>query len=286
MKNILFLIIILIVFTGCTDNKMNSQKNLRIAKDFYIKNKYDSAIVYLNRAVKLDTSNSEAYYCLSISNYKINNLGEAIKFVDIAEHKKYNSDSTANLKLKILYDQQKYDDFIVICDRLIKKNSSNYKIYFEKSTALFNKANNVESIDEKIELLKKAMDNINISLKLNNTNKETFVLRGAIRFALEDFKGAINDFDLVIRSVKKDSSLLSITYRYKGLTEKSIDNLSYAEILLDSAIWFNKESSILYYNRGDIRFGLNKFESACDDYRKSLELGENAAVDRIRERCK
>lgn len=286
MKNPLLIVLLLTVFASCTDNKMKSQKDLQVAKEFYLKSKYDSAIVYLNHAVKLDTSNSEAYYYLSKSNYKINNLGEALKFVDIAEHKKYNSDSTDNLKLKILFDQEKYDEFIANCDRLIKKNSSDYKIYFEKSTALFNKADKVESNDEKVDLLKKALDNINISLKLNNTNKETFILRGAIRFALDDFKGAINDFNLVIIAEKKDSTLLSKAYRYKGLTEKSIDNLTYAETLLDSAISFNKELGVLYLNRGDIRFRLDKFESACDDYRKSLELGENTAVDRIRERCK
>jgi len=121
---------------------------------------------------------------------------------------------------------------------------------------------------------------------LNKGDNETFVLRGAIRYALSDNLGAIGDFDMAISQEKKDSSIISIAYRYKGLTENDLNNLRYAESLLDSAIIFEKKQAILYINRGDIRISLNKTDMACEDYRKALELGDNDAIDRIRENCK
>ena len=181
---------------------------------------------------------------------------------------------------------EKYDDYIEYCNKLISKNSSNYKMYFNKATALFNKANDAKTSETRVEQLKDALENVNISLNLNKDDNETFVLRGAIRFALADNKGAIGDFDMAISKEEKDSSIISIAYRYKGLTEKDLKNLSVAESLLDSAIIFEKKHAILYINRGDIRISLNKADLACEDYRKALELGDKDAIDRIREKCK
>ncbi len=55
---------------------------------------------------------------------------------------------------------------------------------------------------------------------------------------------------------------------------------------LDSLIILEKDQSLHYINRGDIRISLKKVALACEDYRKALDFGNNEAVDRIRENCK
>lgn len=286
MKKITFLTtLILLVLFSCNDNRNKSLSQLQAGKEYYENDKYDSSLTSLNDAIRLDSSNSEAYYYLSKTNYQIGNYNEGLKYLNLAEKRKFNPDSIEVLKLKILFAMEKYDDYIEYCDKLISKNSSNYKMYFNKSKALFNKADDATS-ETSVDLLKEALKNVNISLNLNKGDNETFVLRGAIRYALADNVGAIGDFDMAISQEKKDSSIISIAYRYKGLTEKDLNNLSYAESLLDSAIIFNKKHAILYINRGDIRISLNKTDMACKDYRKALEFGDNDAIDRIRENCK
>lgn len=286
MKKTTFLLVLfLLMLFSCNDIRNKSLSKLQTAKKYYENNKYDSSLTSLNDAIRLDSSNSEAYYYLSKTNFKIDNYNEALKYLNLAEKLQFNSDSIEALKLRILFEMEKYDDYIESCDRLISKNSSNYKMYLNKATALFNKANDATS-ETRVELLKDALKNVNISLKLNKEDNKTFVLRGAIRYALADNVGAIGDFDMAISQEKKDSSVISIAYRYKGLTEEGLNNLSYAESLLDSAILFAKKNAVLYINRGDIRISLNKTDMACKDYRKALEFGDNDAIDRIRENCK
>lgn len=284
-KSIFLTTLFLLTLFGCNDNKHKSLSQLEAGKKYFENDKYDSSLTCLNDAIRLDSSNSEAYYYLSKTNYQIDNYNEGLKYLNLAEKRKFNSDSIKVLKLKILFAMEKYDDYIEYCDKLISKNSSNYKMYFNKATALFNKALDATS-ETSVDLLKDALKNVNISLNLNKGDNETFVLRGAIRYALSDNLGAIGDFDMAISQEKKDSSIISIAYRYKGLTENDLNNLRYAESLLDSAIIFEKKQAILYINRGDIRISLNKTDMACEDYRKALELGDNDAIDRIRENCK
>lgn len=284
-KLIIFFLLLCILHLSCKNKKHESLSQLNEGKRFYETNKFDSTLFYLNNAIKLDTLNSEAYYYLSKTNYQIENYEEGFKYLNIAEKKKFNSDSIEVWKLKFLFAMENYEEYIEYCDKLINKNSSNYKMHFNKAKALFNKANDA-SAETKLTLLKDALKDVNISINLNNGDNVAFVLRGAIRNALEDNLGAISDFDIAINREKKDSSIISYAYRYKGLTEQDLNNLSYAESLLDSAIIFMKVHAILYIDRGNIRILLNKTDFACEDYRKALELGDNDAIDYVLKHCK
>lgn len=284
--NSMLTILIILALLSCNNKKQQSIKQLEIGKENYFKGNFDTSITFLNSAINIDSSNAEAYYFMGKVNYQIENYIESLKYLNLAEQKKYNHDSVQEMKLEILFTMKKFDDYIDLCNKLISKNASNYKIYFNKATALFNIANNAASTENKIEKLKEALDNVNISLNLKKNDYETFVLRGAVRFALSDNKGAISDFDIAIKNEKKDSSIISIAYRYKGLTEIELNNLNYAESLLDSAILFQKNNSILYINRGDIRILLKKIDLGCEDFRKAFEYGDNEVIERIRENCK
>jgi tetratricopeptide (TPR) repeat protein len=278
--------LILLTILGCNDNRHQSLGQLDLGKKHLENDKFDSSLTCLYNAIKLDSLNSEAYYYLGKINYQIDNYNEGFKYVNIAEKQNFNADSIEVLKLKILFAMNKYDDCIEYCNKLISKNSSNHKMYLYKAKALYNKANNAKTIETRVMQLKEALENVNISLNLNKDNNETFVIRGAIRYRLTDNKGAIGDFDMAISKEKKDSSIISNAYRFKGLAKKALKNLNDAELLLDSAIIFQNKTAELYINRGDIKISLNKTDLACADYRKAFELGYKDAIDRIREDCK
>ncbi len=287
MKKTTFLsAIFIITIYGCNSSKSESLKQLREGKKHYQIKNYDSSITFLTKALVLDSLNSGAYYFFGKINYEINNYSEGLKYLSLARKHALRSDSLAFLRLKILSAMGNYDEFIQYNNELISKNPSNYKLYFNKARALHNKSYSVETNSAKVDLLKEAFENINISIGLNNTDNEIFVLRGVIRYALSDNYGALDDLNTAIKQEKQDSSIISIAYRYKGLTQVHLNNFTNAESLLDSAILYEKGIAVLYYNRGNVRIRLNKINLACDDYRKALELGENEAIDRIRENCK
>lgn len=281
-KPVLLSILLILLIFGCSDSKRESLSQLEDEKKHYQNNSYDSSITFLNNAIKLNPSNSEAYYYLSKVNYDIENYSEGLKFVNLAEKHEFNTDSINSLKLKTLFALEKYDDYIQFNNELISKNSSNYKLYFNKAKALYNKSAKFKNVAQ----LKLALENINISFNLNKKDNEIYVLRGAIRYALSDNKGAIDDFEIAINQEKKDSLIISYAYRFKGLTNIQLKNFNHAEVLLDSAIIYNNDSAVLYHNRGNARFALNKADLACKDYRKALELGYNDAIYNIRENCK
>lgn len=259
---------------------------LKIAKDYFYQEKIDSCISYLNNVIKIDSTNSEAFYYIAKANYQIDNFVDGLKYLNLAEKNKFDLDSIQMLKLQILFAQENYEDYIAICNRLITKNTSDYKMYFRKATALYNQGNTSTSNELKDKKLKEALDAINTSLNLNKKDYEVYVLRGAIRIALSDNKGALDDIDIAIKNEKKDSSIIFRAYLYKSSVMQGLDNLTYSESLLDTSISYNPKHSILYIVRGDIRSKLNKVNFACDDYRKALELGDNDAIEKIREKCK
>lgn len=276
----------LLLIFGCSDYNNKALVHIKAGKKYYNNLKFDSSLYHFNNALKLDPSNSEVSYYLGKIYYQINNYSEALKFLNFAEKQGFKPDSTAYIKLDILLELENYDDYIEYCNKLLSDNSTNYRMYFKKAVAFFTKAQSEPATETKVELYKEALKNVDISLNLNKNDYETFVLRGAIRNGLEDYKGAIGDFDIAINQEKKDSSIISNAYRWKGITEESLNNFIYAESLLDSAIILEKDQSLHYINRGDIRISLKKVALACEDYRKALDFGNNEAVDRIRENCK
>jgi tetratricopeptide (TPR) repeat protein len=285
MKRFIVLLTLTITIIGCNENRSKSLSQLKQGKQYFLNEKYDSSIISLNRAIQLDSLNSEAFYYLSKNNYAIENYADGLKYLKLAESQKFNSDSIDELKLDILFATEKFDEYIKYCDKMISRNSSNSKIYRYKANAMFNIALDAKTDDMREEILKDALKSLNIALRLKEHDYHAICSRGSISIFLDDYKGAIRDFDTVIRNEKIDSSIISKAYRYKGITEKLLKNLTYAESLLDSAILYDKSISVLYLNRGDIRLLLKKSALACEDYRKALEFGDERAIDIIREKC-
>jgi tetratricopeptide (TPR) repeat protein len=284
MKTILTTISILAII-GCFNRKNKSIEHLKAGKEYYFINRYDSSMIHLKNSIKYDSLNSEAYYYMAKVNEEIGNYNNGIKYIDLANKHKIFSDSIDILKSEILQKMYRYDECIEFCDLAINRNNLNYKMYLEKARALFNKSNRETNKNKRLETLYGALDNVNIVLKLNKLNNESITLRGIIRYGMNDYKGAIKDFDTVIYKYKNDSTIISKAYRYKGLSQKRLKNYIHAELLLDSAIIYNKRKAVLYANRGDIRSKLKKMDLACEDYKIALEFGYEYAIETMYKSC-
>ena len=160
-----------------------------------------------------------------------------------------------------------------------------------------------------------ALKDINKSLELNNQQQNAFFKRALIKKEKGDLKGAISDYGAAIAI---DSSYVDAIYNrsfaYKVLgdylnAEKDIDvliegstdrpeywNMKGNLLVLHGSIkesikYYNEAISIDiaysdgYYNRGIAYLLLNNTISACHDFRRSIDLGDDRAEQIIANFC-
>ena len=153
-----------------------------------------------------------------------------------------------NLKLENLIDAHKY-----ISDAMkIKKDylSHNYlgQVYYK-----------MKNYDE-------AINNFNISIKLNNNVHVTYVNRGSVFEDLEDFEKAIEDYkkaiDINPKAYQAYNNIGNI-YTKIGKFDESIKNLQIATL---------SNEFLPFYNLGCLFNRLNKNEEAIKSFNKSIEL--------------
>jgi predicted O-linked N-acetylglucosamine transferase (SPINDLY family) len=153
-----------------------------------------------------------------------------------------------NLKLENLIDAHKY-----ISDAMkIKKDylSHNYlgQVYYK-----------MKNYDE-------AINNFNISIKLNNNVHVTYVNRGSIFEDLEEFEKAIEDYKKAIEINPKAYQAynnIGNIYTKIGKFDESIKNLQIATL---------SNEFLPFYNLGCLFNRLNKNEEAIKSFDKSIEL--------------
>lgn len=153
-----------------------------------------------------------------------------------------------NLKLENLIDAHKY-----ISDAMkIKKDylSHNYlgQVYYK-----------MKNYDE-------AINNFNISIKLNNNVHVTYVNRGSVFEDLEEFEKAIEDYkkaiDINPKAYQAYNNIGNI-YTKIGKFDESIKNLQIATL---------SNEFLPFYNLGCLFNRLNKNEEAIKSFNKSIEL--------------
>ena len=153
-----------------------------------------------------------------------------------------------NLKLENLIDAHKY-----ISDAMkIKKDylSHNYlgQVYYK-----------MKNYDE-------AINNFNISIKLNNNVHVTYVNRGSVFEDLEEFEKAIEDYKKAIEINPKAYQAynnIGNIYTKIGKFDESIKNLQIATL---------SNEFLPFYNLGCLFNRLNKNEEAIKSFNKSIEL--------------
>ena len=153
-----------------------------------------------------------------------------------------------NLKLENLIDAHKY-----ISDAMkIKKDylSHNYlgQVYYK-----------MKNYDE-------AINNFNISIKLNNNVHVTYVNRGSVFEDLEEFEKAIEDYKKAIEINPKAYQAynnIGNIYTKIGKFDESIKNLQIATL---------SNEFLPFYNLGCLFNRINKNEEAIKSFNKSIEL--------------
>ena len=106
-------------------------------------------------------------------------------------------------------------------------------------------------------------------------DEEARKLFDSLNFKVRDFSKAV--------SLKKD---LEDAYLNRGNTFMKIGRFEEATKDYDVAISYYPDFAMAFYNRGIANHNLGNNTQACDDIKKSLELGFKQAEDTLMKMCK
>lgn len=126
----------------------------------------------------------------------------------------------------------------------------------------------------KDEIIEDATDGIEISLRNELKDIKMLILayqyvsRGISKFRIQDFKGAIADYDKAINS---DSNHID-AYFERGFTKNKNKDYPGAYLDFDKAIKLDSNFIDAYNGRGYCKTQLLNYEGALSDYNKSIEL--------------
>ncbi len=121
----------------------------------------------------------------------------------------------------------------------------------------------------------------NIIIENNPKWTECYISRGNNKRELKDYRGAISDYNKAIVIEPKNAS----AYFYRGYAKYYLNDFKGAIIDYTISIKFEPKNAATYYNRGLAKFKLKQKNNGCIDMSKAGELGYEKAYEAIREYC-
>ncbi len=217
---------------------------------------HEGAIVDLDRAIKIDPEDANLY----------NSRAEA-KFASAQSESK----QWKTIKARHLYEQAIED-----LTQAINIDPESHSFYEERGW-MKGKFATFESEEGNIakarKLYEAAINDCTESIQRDQNNENAYYTRSMAKMALEDFKGAISDFDRLLQIGSK--SWKGYYYYQRGLAKKTLGYYRGAIADYDKAIRLNPEKAIAYYERGLAKEALGQKETAKSDFDKAKELDPN-----------
>ncbi len=280
------ILLFLILDCYCQTGKQYVLMGIAKEKTHIYKN-HKVALLDFTKAIMINPKNDEAYYRRGICKDELNDFEGAIADLDIAINFNSNNEfafherGRAKLGLKYFSDAKKdfdtaininpkyenaywsramvndslsdYSQAIADYTKVIELDSECAKCFLFRGSEKSKLKDDVGEIAD----LTQAIDLFKIEIKKNAKDDSYFSsvifigmaygMRGSCKFGLEDYRGAVADFDQDIKFIPND----------KGA----------------------------YQDRGSCKFNLNDKEGACLDWSKAGELGDAEAYDLIKKHC-
>jgi clan AA aspartic protease (TIGR02281 family) len=271
--------------------------------------KVDEAIIDFNKAIELDSKNYSAYLLRAPLRFGLEDwLGSIYDYNELISLEKkenmlfshYYNRGRAKLEIK---------DFQGAIEDFTNSNGYGDAIYLRGETKLGLEDYQGAIADFSQELIKDSInankenkaarttvatgskytkeDKTNIDLanfdkkiKLEKRNL-LFCNRGIAKAKLNDYRGAMLDYNSAIKINPKDDWALT----RRALAKAQLKDYKGAILDLNMAINYNSENREAYYSRGVIKMILNQKNSGCLDLSKAGELGHPNAYETIKESC-
>ena len=184
----------------------------------------------------------------------------------------YEKGNSLGLENKSVGDNYKLS--IEKANEVIDANPYFYLAHDVKVKALHNSTNHNE-----------AMISLNYAIELFPDSIQLKCFRGIEKFALNDFQGAIDDLSLYIFSTPSNLETLSLAHRFRALSYESLRSYELALEDYNQSLLYNSDDPYTYFNRGALHLLMGRKAEACNDFRKSADLGDMEAYDQIAAHC-
>lgn len=202
--------------------------------------------------------------------YNKGDYDSALKDFDMAIIK--NPDFTlAYYNRALIYvTSSRFNDAIRDCDMALTKDSAYFDAFYLRA---FSK--------NKLALYDQAILDYNKVIKLKPDHLLAIFNRGNSRKNLNDYRGAISDYTKAIVLNPKFSE----AYNGRGVAKYFIEDYSGSVTDYEFAIRYNTSNGNIYYNKALSEIKLNKKDDACNDLKKSIELGYEPAKEIFNSNC-
>ena len=126
-----------------------------------------------------------------------------------------------------------------------------------------------------------AVNAFNKVIKKDPSHEDALVLRGASKFGLAAYKGAMNDFSrsIELRGVTKD------VVGWIALTHYKMDNTQQALNTLETALSIDSKNRTLWTLQGDLAIDEGEKLKACESWERAAELGDTKAERKLAAAC-
>lgn len=290
MRNIIILTFTTLIIISCSTDKKKAFEHYLKAKELFKNDDIKNASFEIDIAISLDRSNLDFQLIKAKIITETDNFQQAINILNDLSNRNYKSD-TVNYNLGSCYykygkyftmkynDENKtnnaYEKALTYYSNAININTQYFDAYIEKQNVL----HNLKKHDEALIVINTAIIFFPDSISL-------IYNRGIEKIFLGDLKGAMFDINKSIQSNKLDSSDFASAYRFRGIIYLDYKgNVGEAIKDLTNAIKYNPKDPYTFVTRAECykRAGLK--DKACEDYRKSADLGWVSLYKTIKEYC-
>jgi tetratricopeptide (TPR) repeat protein len=204
---------------------------------YYNLKEYNKAISDTTKAIELDPKNADLYQLRSVSRSSLKDFEGAV--ADLSQAIEIKPDS---------------------CD-----------LYFLRSI-IFKIKNELKNEKKAIADLKKAVEICTKNIQKNPNNPLNYLYRSAARKLLGDTKGAEEDSQKARQLSDEDPSLIM---EGQGFVQEFRQKQKRMQAFYSKEIAANPNNPKLYFYRGTVFHGLREYQSALQDFNRSIQLDSN-----------
>lgn len=234
--------------------------------------KFDNAMSDLDSAIIINYEDYLAYYERGLMKESSNNKKAAIK--DYTKAIELNKDFSKPYFRRAVLSYTDIKDYLFANHDImivVKLDSANNEVYYWLGKIKFN-----------IGDFKAAEKALSQYLENDSLNVDALVTRGAARVTLNNYSGALHDFNLVLLKLDKKNH---VAYMNRGLANAGLGKNKEALADLDMAAKLKFDFSPIYINRALVKFKMRDKEGACSDLRKAQSLNNSKADALLSEYC-
>lgn len=180
------ILIVFIIFSSRYSHCQTTDTSYRdIADEFYMNQNYDSALIYYNKAIKVNSNNSYLYKMRAFTKAEFKDYyNEAIsdfsKAIELNPEAFFAFIGRAELKNYLGMYKEAIDDF----NSAIEIRPDRYEYYYKRGVAFNNFKRYAEAISD-----------FNIAIKNDPKNENAYFQRGYAKHAMKDYLGAMTDYN-------------------------------------------------------------------------------------------